>query len=534
MPSVRSFSRSSTPQQSRRSARRSTAAVSLHLRDLAFSYCDFVDVFRDISMDLAAGWTGVVGANGSGKSTLLQLTTGSLVPTVGSIAKTPSDALVHLCPQRVDACNDEMMAFANSWSRSDIRLRARLELDPEELMRWTNLSPGERKRWQIATALALRPDILLLDEPSNHLDAHARQLLLHALSNFRGLGLLVSHDRHLLDTLTQSTVRILHGSAHIYKGNYSQAYASWRQEEQAKQQAHAAASRQERAMRRRLDDARRRRASAAANISARNRVKGSKDSDGRSVNAKNRAMSGEARQARQVAIARGKLDRARVHLSAIELVKERGGNLFIDYEPASRRTLMALDGVDLYAGDTCIASAITVAVGAKSRICLDGRNGAGKTTLLKALLDACTCRDRILYLPQIIAAKDAEALLHHIRTLAPKARGRVLQVAAALGLDPDRVLGTQAPSPGEIRKLMIARGLGMGAWALVLDEPTNHLDLPSIERLQAALSEYPGALLLVSHDQVFAHTLTDTSWHLNDGAIEIDTIARDFSAITQG
>lgn len=94
-----------------------------------------------------------------------------------------------------------------------------------------------------------------------------------------------------------------------------------------------------------------------------------------------------------------------------------------------------------------------------------------------------------------------------------------MQVAAALGLDPERVLATDEPSPGEIRKLALARGLGMGAWALVLDEPTNHLDLPSIERIETALAEYPGALVLVSHDEPFARALTATVWRLDRGRV---------------
>ncbi|MFP2912850.1 ABC transporter ATP-binding protein, partial [Pyxidicoccus sp. 3LFB2] len=99
--------------------------------------------------------------------------------------------------------------------------------------------------------------------------------------------------------------------------------------------------------------------------------------------------------------------------------------------------------------------------------------------------------------------------------------GRVLSLVAALGVDPERLLASEQPSPGEARKLLIARGLGQHAWALVLDEPTNHLDLPSIERLEVALREYPGALLLVSHDAAFARACTSESWRVEHGQVTV-------------
>jgi ATPase subunit of ABC transporter with duplicated ATPase domains len=95
----------------------------------------------------------------------------------------------------------------------------------------------------------------------------------------------------------------------------------------------------------------------------------------------------------------------------------------------------------------------------------------------------------------------------------------VLQLLAALGVAPARLLASRRPSPGEARKLQLALGLGLEAWVLVLDEPTNHLDLPSIERLEAALAAWPGALLLVSHDEAFADRLTGAAWHVASGRV---------------
>ncbi|MEO7735940.1 MAG: ABC transporter ATP-binding protein, partial [Kofleriaceae bacterium] len=129
--------------------------------------------------------------------------------------------------------------------------------------------------------------------------------------------------------------------------------------------------------------------------------------------------------------------------------------------------------------------------------------------------------DRLLVLPQELGPEAGDALLAELRTLVPAVRGRVLAIVAALGVDPDRLLGSAAPSPGEARKLALALGLGRHAWGLVLDEPTNHLDLPSIERLEDALAAFPGALILVSHDDAFAARCTTTTWQLRDGAIHV-------------
>jgi ATPase subunit of ABC transporter with duplicated ATPase domains len=159
-------------------------------------------------------------------------------------------------------------------------------------------------------------------------------------------------------------------------------------------------------------------------------------------------------------------------------------------------------------------------VGREARVRIEGPNGAGKTTLLHALLEhAHVPAERVLYLPQDVSAHEAREALDTVRALPPDERGRVLSLVAALGVDPERLLASRQPSPGEARKLLIARGLGQHAWALVLDEPTNHLDLPSVERLEAALRDYPGALLLVTHDAAFGRACTHEVWRVEGGQV---------------
>jgi ATPase subunit of ABC transporter with duplicated ATPase domains len=137
------------------------------------------------------------------------------------------------------------------------------------------------------------------------------------------------------------------------------------------------------------------------------------------------------------------------------------------------------------------------------------------------LRGAHIAREHILYLPQELTARDGVAMLDAVRALNASERGRVLTLVAALGIDPDRLLESAAPSPGEARKLAMAYGLGRQVWAMVLDEPTNHLDMPAIEHLEHALVDYPGAMVIVTHDDALARRCTNIEWLIDRGRVEV-------------
>src|ERR1700689_5973892 len=117
----------------------------------------------------------------------------------------------------------EMDAFARETDGVARRIHGELRLDPAALVRWPTLSPGERKRWQVGAALGSDPAVLMLDEPTDHLDVEARELLLAGLERFRGVGIIVSHDRALLDRITSYTVRVNDGAARIWRGSSTDA-----------------------------------------------------------------------------------------------------------------------------------------------------------------------------------------------------------------------------------------------------------------------------------------------------------------------
>jgi ATPase subunit of ABC transporter with duplicated ATPase domains len=496
----------------------------LQVTALSFAHSGRAPLFSEADFHLGPGFTALVGENGSGKTTLLELLAGERAPDAGRIRFDPEGARAVLCHQRVEEVTHGIDAFGRAADREAARLRSALSLDPDELERWASLSPGERKRWQIGAALHADPDVLLLDEPTNHLDAEARSLLLGALARFRGIGLVVSHDRTLLDSLTTRTLRLRSGARlDDFPGAYSTAKAEWQrlaaEASQTRDQLRRALERKTE----RLHTARRERKGAERQRSSRARMKSVKDHDARGAGAKFRAARAEASLAARVAREETGVERATARLAEARVEKDLGRSVFIGYQAPPKPVLARLDCDVLSVGERVLLRDVHVAVERDTRVRVAGPNGAGKTTLLERLFaDARLPAERVLALPQHATVADESAWLSELGGLEPGERGRVASMLAALGTDPERVFATERLSPGEARKLALATALGRHAWLLVLDEPTNHLDLPSIERLEVALARFPGAIVLVTHDDAFAERIVTTTWRLVDQRVALE------------
>ncbi len=443
---------------------------------------------------------GLIGRNGTGKSTLLKVIAGSLRLDDGELqrrdglriafveqepqlpaAETLRESLLNLAAAR----GAHGAAASASDDRERWRLHSRLveylhrfDLDPERSP--ANSSGGERKRAALALALTLEPELLLLDEPTNHLDIEGISKLEELLLKVPAC-IVITHDRAFLDRVTTRIIELDRGILRSYPGNFA-AYESRKSEELA---AEELANRrfdkfwaQEEAWIRKGVEARRTRNEGRVKRLERLRVE--------------RAERGE------------RLGNVKLSLDA----GERSGKLVAELTNVTKRF-----------GERLVIEGLSMRILRGDRVGLIGPNGAGKSTLIRIILgslapDSGTVRLgtnlQVAYFDQLREQLDPERSV--AETISPGSdwveiageRRHVITYLADF-LFP----GQRAKSPvkmlsgGERNRLLLARLFARPANLVVLDEPTNDLDIESLELLEQRLQEYPGTLLLVSHDRRF-------------------------------
>ena len=515
--------------------------MSLEIQKLYFSYpSSHVTLFEDFSLQFNDGWTCIAGSNGCGKSTLLKLIAGLLKPDEGRIVDCgqTSTGCVIYCPQETAEVPDNLYSVFWSDDNEVRRFFSMLHITEEMIARYDSLSGGEKKRIQIACALADRPTVLLLDEPTNHLDEGTVRMISDTLALFSGIGIIVSHDRSFADSLCKHTV-YLYNEARAFSGGRDcvvcESYSGGLSKalELREQKASHNRGEWERLDSKAAGEKQRSRRLAEENERSKSRL-AKKNIDPRDHDAKRKIdvarlggkdrSTGDAKAHLDSQIQRTEAARDSVKKS---LMRKEGFSV----EGAGFAKAIVIEETVIFASEEKTSYKLhipRIEINPDSKIALTGQNGTGKSLFIKHLISELEKSGRtkeVMYLPQEISEDQKNQILSEFTALEDAERSAVLSTLYRLGSEPEN-LQQGSVSPGELRKLMISLAVEKPLSLLILDEPTNHMDITSVLALECALSSLSCALIVVSHDRAFLEKVTDVKLHAerieNEGRIFYD------------
>jgi ATP-binding cassette subfamily F protein 3 len=501
-------------------------------------------LLSNVDLTLHAGWrVGVIGRNGCGKSSLFATIMGEIESDLGNLdmpSRLRIASVAQETPSLPDAAIDFVLggdaivagvikAEAEAMDREDYEAVAELHHRLEELNGYdataragrllhglgfpaethqravSSFSGGWRVRLNLARALMCPSDLLLLDEPTNHLDLDAVLWLEQWLLKYPGTLLLISHDREFLDGVSTHTLHLHEGKAKLYTGDYT-SFERQRAEHLRLQQISHEKEQAERAHLQSFID--RFKAKASKAKQAQSRVK------------RLAKLAGTEAVRAERAFRINFSEPARLPHSLIRLNHVDAGYRSAGVGLAAPTTTRILHnvGFGLEAGD---------------RVGLLGPNGAGKSTLVKTLVGELPLLDgersahkdlKIGYFAQhtVESLHEGQTALWHLKEIAPEAGEQVLRNFLGLwNFAGERAFeSVDSFSGGERARLALALIAYSKPNVLLLDEPTNHLDLDMREALAEALSDFDGAIVLVSHDRHLIGMVCETFWRVADGHVE--------------
>lgn len=518
-------------------------------------------VFAELKGEINAPTiVGLVGDNGCGKSTLLRLLAGQESADTGEIQHTERLQIAYLPQELPQSIELTTSAYVRNGLEQLVRLELALRTLEQQLPQSSSaeiplllqryggllhefehhggyqmdaqveralravelptdlwelslgaLSGGQKTRLALARVLVGKPDLLLLDEPTNYLDLEGLAWLEQWLKHAGQAVVLVSHDRYFLDRVATEIWELDRGQLEFFSGNYS-AYKA--QKEQALQEQYAAYAKDQ-AEKRRLREliARQMQWFETAHRQA-----------GQDDFLRRKAKKGAARAKATVSRMQRVLDQA---------VEKPWGKdeLGITFQAPdfSSQSLLAARGVSFSYGEEPLLQGINFELRPGERVAILGANGSGKTTLLRLLLGELAPKAGQLYsspslsLGHFSQERDdldsASSLLAELMTAGIE-RSEAWLILARLGFRDQEVMRPiKTLSVGQRARVSLAKLLVLPHNVLVLDEPTNHLDIRSREKIEEALQDYPGALILVSHDRYFLDASVNQIYHLQAGSL---------------
>ena len=516
--------------------------VDIQVKNLTKFFTIGENLLEGLSFEIQEGeCVAILGRNGCGKTTLFKILTGEMDYDDGEVYVNPAKKLglisqipkfplgytvedvlrsayaeVMACRRKMEALEAEM---ANGATEEQLREYDSLtnrfqsgggygmdvEVDKicnglgiapdQRVQEFDSLSGGERTRVNLARLLLEKTEILLLDEPTNHLDLNSVEWLEGYIKAFKGTVLTISHDRYFLDRVAQRVIEITEGHAEFYSGNYS----FYMDEKQARFDLQMKQYQQEQAKLKQLGYTVERMKGWGINNRTLYR----------------RAMSIQHRMERIKKTERPKTEKT---MKATFGEKDFSGDVVFQLKNMAKAF-----------GERTLFSDVNLKVEGGERIAILGDNGTGKSTFIKCLLGEEDCAGKIQfgptvkwgYLPQIIRFDHPERTLYdtmlYEKNCSPQvARDRLGQFLFS-GEDVFKNVGDL--SGGEQSRLRLCMLMDEKINLLILDEPTNHLDIASREWVEAAIEEFEGVLLFVSHDRYFIEKFAERIWLLEDGQI---------------
>ena len=516
--------------------------VDIQVKNLTKFFTIGENLLEGLSFEIQEGeCVAILGRNGCGKTTLFKILTGEMDYDDGEVYVNPAKklGLISQIPKfpygytvedvlrsayaEVMACRRKMeeLEKAMASGATDEQLREYdnltnrfqsgggydmdVEVDKicnglgitsdQRVQEFDCLSGGERTRVNLARLLLEKTEILLLDEPTNHLDLNSVEWLEGYIKAFKGTVLTISHDRYFLDRVAQRVIEITEGHAEFYSGNYS----FYMDEKQARFDLQMKQYQQEQAKLKQLGYTVERMKGWGINNRTLYR----------------RAMSIQHRMERIKKTERPKTEKT---MKATFGEKDFSGDVVFQLKNMAKAF-----------GERTLFSDVNLKVEGGERIAILGDNGTGKSTFIKCLLGEEDCAGKIQfgptvkwgYLPQIIRFDHPERTLYdtmlYEKNCSPQvARDRLGQFLFS-GEDVFKNVGDL--SGGEQSRLRLCMLMDEKINLLILDEPTNHLDIASREWVEAAIEEFEGVLLFVSHDRYFIEKFAERIWLLEDGQI---------------
>ena len=487
---------------------------------------------------------GLVGMNGCGKTTLFKVMCGQLQPDSGSVAYSRETRLAYmeqfLLADEATTLYEAVAQVFAGLSAIENRLNEineQLELAPtpallEEQQRLQEqyadqggytycsrlrstllglgfaerdfalpvraLSGGQRSKAALAKVLLTESNLLLLDEPTNHLDINSIEWLEGYLANYRGAFIVISHDRYFLDKVTNETWALEHGTLRCFKGNYSQHLEKKESEDQS--------------LLRRYQNQLREIRRIEAIIAQQKRFN-------------------QARNYVTIASKQKQIDRLKADLRAPEAAAKTLGFSF-STPPPGGNDVLELHEVAKGFGSKKLFAHVNMHVQKGERIFLLGPNGCGKTTLMRIIMGQETADSGMVKLgANIIPAyydqlqtklKGSESILEHMTNCYPRLTQTRIRTMLVSFLFPGESVekSINELSGGERARLELMKLILYPANFLLLDEPSNHLDIESREAVEEALLNYPGAMLVISHDRYLINRLADRIYLLTTEGLQ--------------